>query len=57
MVSPENSNDWSQFDYATLIDDITVPDGSYSGFSWPTLPINAASTAVKYPARNLFFFF
>ncbi|KAK8507368.1 hypothetical protein V6N13_141389 [Hibiscus sabdariffa] len=47
MVSPENSNYWSHFDYATLIDDIPVPDGSYSGFSWSTQPINAPSTAFK----------
>ncbi|KAE8679120.1 putative galacturonosyltransferase 12-like isoform X1 [Hibiscus syriacus] len=47
MVSPENSNYWSPFDYATLIDDIPVPDGSYSGFSWSTQPINAPSTAVN----------
>ncbi|KAK8545692.1 hypothetical protein V6N13_066964 [Hibiscus sabdariffa] len=44
MVSPENSNYWSHFDYANLIDDIPVPDGSYSGFSWSTQPLNAHST-------------
>ncbi|XP_012434410.1 transcription factor ILR3 isoform X1 [Gossypium raimondii] len=43
MVSPENTNYWSSFDYATLINDIPAPDGPYSGFSWPTRPINASS--------------
>ncbi|TYG96181.1 hypothetical protein E1A91_A11G307300v1 [Gossypium mustelinum] len=43
MVSPENANYWSSFDYATLINDIPAPDGTYSGFSWPTQPINASS--------------
>ncbi|KAA3472518.1 transcription factor ILR3-like [Gossypium australe] len=43
MVSPENTNYWSSFDYATLINDIPAPDGPYSGFSWPTQPINASS--------------
>ncbi|KAB2059395.1 hypothetical protein ES319_A11G299900v1 [Gossypium barbadense] len=43
MVSPENANYWSSFDYATLINDIPAPDGTYSGFSWPTHPINASS--------------
>nr|KJB45605.1 hypothetical protein B456_007G315200 [Gossypium raimondii] len=43
MVSPENTNYWSSFDYATLINDIPAPNGPYSGFSWPTRPINASS--------------
>ncbi|KAK5786656.1 Transcription factor ILR3 -like protein [Gossypium arboreum] len=43
MVSPENTNYWSSFDYATLINDIPAPDGPYSGFSWPTQAINASS--------------
>ncbi|XVF34092.1 hypothetical protein REPUB_Repub18cG0027500 [Reevesia pubescens] len=47
MVSPENSNYWSHFDYATLIDDIPVPEGPYSGFSWSTQPINAPSNVVS----------
>ncbi|KAL4310001.1 hypothetical protein GQ457_01G005570 [Hibiscus cannabinus] len=46
MVSPENSNYWSHFDYTTLIDDIPVPDGPYPGFSWSTQPINAPSNVV-----------
>ncbi|XP_021288637.1 transcription factor ILR3 [Herrania umbratica] len=45
MVSPESSNYWSHFDYATLIDDI--PDGPYSGFSWPAQPTNAPSNVVS----------
>ncbi|KAL4272390.1 hypothetical protein GQ457_13G002650 [Hibiscus cannabinus] len=47
MVSPENSNFWSHFDYATLIDDIPVPDGPYPGFSWSTQPIDAPSDVVS----------
>ncbi|KAK8589123.1 hypothetical protein V6N13_087990 [Hibiscus sabdariffa] len=43
MVSPENTNYWSNFDYATLIDDIPAPDGPFSGFSWPAQPTNANS--------------
>ncbi|KAE8667314.1 Transcription factor ILR3 [Hibiscus syriacus] len=46
MVSPENSNYWSHFDYTTLIDDIPVPDGPYPGFTWSTQPINAPSNVV-----------
>ncbi|KAE8703194.1 Transcription factor ILR3 [Hibiscus syriacus] len=46
MVSPENSNYWSHFDYTTLIDDIPVPDGPYPGFSWSTQPIDAPSNVV-----------
>lgn len=49
MVSPENSNYWSHFDYATLIDDIPVPDDPYAGFSWSTQPIDAPSNVVRYP--------
>ncbi|WRX29308.1 Myc-type [Theobroma cacao] len=45
MVSPENSNYWSHFDYANLIDDI--PDGPYSSFSWPAQPTNAPSNVVS----------
>lgn len=44
MVSPENTN-WL-YDYP-LIDDIPVPDGSFSvpnsGFSWPVQPMNGSS--------------
>ncbi|KAK8706087.1 hypothetical protein V6N13_049664 [Hibiscus sabdariffa] len=47
MVSPENSNFWSHFDYTTLIDDIPVPDGPYPGFSWSTQPIDAPSDVVS----------
>ncbi|XP_022735390.1 transcription factor ILR3-like isoform X1 [Durio zibethinus] len=47
MVSPDNSNYWSHFDYQTLIDDIPVSDGLYSGFSWSTQPINASSNVVS----------
>ncbi|KAH1121041.1 hypothetical protein J1N35_004201 [Gossypium stocksii] len=47
MVSPENSNYWSHFDYATLIDDIPVPDDPYAGFAWSTQPIDAPSNVVS----------
>ncbi|GMJ10275.1 basic Helix-Loop-Helix 105, iaa-leucine resistant3 [Hibiscus trionum] len=47
MVSPENSNYWSHFDYSTLMDDIPVPDGPYPGFSWSTQPIDAPSDVVS----------
>ncbi|TYI58059.1 hypothetical protein E1A91_D11G326300v1 [Gossypium mustelinum] len=47
MVSPENTNYWSSFDYATLINDIPAPNGPYSGFSWPTRPINASSNVFR----------
>ncbi|PPS20246.1 hypothetical protein GOBAR_AA00299 [Gossypium barbadense] len=47
MVSPENSNYWSHFDYATLIDDIPVPDDPYAGFAWSTQPIDAPSNVVR----------
>ncbi|XVF04006.1 hypothetical protein REPUB_Repub05bG0043200 [Reevesia pubescens] len=52
MVSPENSNYWSHFDYATLIDDIPVPEGPYSGFSWSTQPINAPSNVVRVRSES-----
>ncbi|XWS09868.1 hypothetical protein CRYUN_Cryun39dG0026500 [Craigia yunnanensis] len=56
MVSPENSNYWSNLDYASLIDDIPVPDGPYPGWSifsikdqkcWSNEPINAPSNVVS----------
>ncbi|XVF77653.1 hypothetical protein PTKIN_Ptkin14bG0064500 [Pterospermum kingtungense] len=54
MVSPENSNYWSQFDYATLIDDISVPDGPYPGFTWSTHPINAPSNVASVEIEGSF---
>ncbi|KAK8633480.1 hypothetical protein V6N13_014325 [Hibiscus sabdariffa] len=47
MVSPEYTNYWPKFDYATLIDDIPAPDGPFSGFSWPTPAINASSNLLS----------
>ncbi|XP_022735391.1 transcription factor ILR3-like isoform X2 [Durio zibethinus] len=52
MVSPDNSNYWSHFDYQTLIDDIPVSDGLYSGFSWSTQPINASSNVVRVRSES-----
>nr|KJB81835.1 hypothetical protein B456_013G164100 [Gossypium raimondii] len=54
MVPPENPSYWSHFDYSTLIDDIPVPDGPYTGFSWSTQPTNAPSTAVNVEVDNSF---
>ncbi|KAA3486795.1 transcription factor ILR3 [Gossypium australe] len=54
MVPPENPSYWSHFDYSTLIDDIPVPDGPYTGFSWSTQPTNAPSTAVNVEIDNSF---
>ncbi|XP_022753177.1 transcription factor ILR3-like isoform X1 [Durio zibethinus] len=49
MVAPENSNYWSHIDFAhePFIDDIPVPDGHFSGFSWSVQPINAPSHVVS----------
>ncbi|XP_022753178.1 transcription factor ILR3-like isoform X2 [Durio zibethinus] len=49
MVAPENSNYWSHIDFAhePFIDDIPVPDGHFSGFSWSVQPINAPSHVVR----------
>lgn len=53
-MSPENTNYWSKFDYATLIDEIPVPEEPFSVFSWPTQGVNASSNLLSTEINSSF---